>query len=403
MPDNNKAADSNPDPRAENRVGNQPEDKTVGAAESKKARWSLFGGAGKATEAEETPAAPGRVAARLVWRKQRVGRVRRQHAVYHAVDGNREVSVIAVACALSDSLPLLGKGEAPPFAARLCYRVQAPAADPLTVPPLSPLLPPKGAKLREWAEQTLLAVFTDALNTIKLMLRQTPPAAANALYVETDVCNAALRLAPRLKSPALVEATLRLLRMFPPDLARETGPFGRQTPELRSLASLYLAALSPDDLYPLWVGLNGSDANLRQTLLPVLDYLNDPRVVPYLIKMLERHSQWADGDMAAWAARSRPTAAAGSPRPAGSAPPDRHVGTRRVPFPPNPRHVRPQPRARAGRPPRHRIHRASAPAQRTLFLLRPSQPDATHLLRPAEDNAREDANHAELLRSAKWT
>ncbi len=398
MPDNNKSADSTPDTRTGNRAENQPQDKPACAAESKRSKWFLFSGAGKATEAEK--------------RLQRLEELRRDLYGENSALGEYAVNTLftmlwietaserlAVACALSDSLPLPDKGDASPFAARLCYRVQAPAADPLAVPPLSPLLPPKGAKLREWAEQTLLAIFTDALNTIKLMLRQTPPAAANALYVETDVCHAALRLAPRLKSPALVEATLRLLRMFPPDLARETGPFGRQTPELRSLASLYLAALSPDDLYPLWVGLNGSDANLRQSLLPVLDYLNDPRVVSYLIKMLERHSQWADGDLAAWAAvralqrlrdrRALPVLrrlVAMSERAAATASPTRATSAL------NPALIQ------AARRAIESIEHQRQPKEHS-FLLRPSQPDTTRLLRPAESIPDSDANHAELLRS----
>ena len=388
MSDDNNHANSKPDPRKASELENK--------ADNKKAKWSLFGGVGKLTEAEK--------------RLQRLEELRRD--LYGGNSSLCEYAVNtlftmlwmetasgrqAIACALSDAPPLSGKGEAPPLAARLCYRVQAPAADPLAVP-LTPLMPPKGAKLREWADQTLLIIFTDALNTIKLLLRQTAPP-DDTLSRESDVCQATLRLAAQMKSPALVEAALRLLRMFASDPARETGLSANQTPELRSLAALYFAALPPDALTPLWTALNSSDIGLRPTLLPVLDYFSDARAVPHLIKLLENHSQWLDGEMAAWAAvralqrlrdrRALPVLRrliAVSERAAAVALPHRVTSAL------NPALTQAVRRAiEAIENPRQ--------AKERFFLLRPSQPDTTHLLRPAADTNRADTNRTELLRS----
>ncbi len=355
----------------------------------------MFGGAGKATESEK--------------RLQRLEELRRD--LYGEKDALTEYALntllsmlwmeagaerLAVACALSDAPPLLGKAEAPCFAARLCYRVQTTGGDPLAAPPSTPLLLPKGAKLREWAEQAIAAIFTDALNTIKLSLRQAYQPREDALQRETDTCQSTLRLACRLKSPALVEPTLRLLRLFTPDRTREPGALARQTPELRSLAALYLAALSPDDLLPLWTALNVADAAPRRDLMPILDYFNDARAVPYLIKMLEKYAQWPDADMVGWTTvralqrlrdrRALPVLrrlVAALERTAVSSSTRAQSGS-------NPA------LAQAARRAIEAIAHQRPPAERS-FLLRPSShPDAAHLLRPAQTTTDTDAT--ELLR-----
>jgi hypothetical protein len=301
--------------------------------------------------------------------------------------GETDMGRLAVACALSDAPPLLGKAEAPVFAERLCARLNTTPADPLALPAT-----PNGDHLRQWAGQTLAALLNDALNAVKLFLRQTPRPDDETTYRETDICRDALRLATRLHSPEMVEAGMRLLRLFTPDLARETGPLGRQTPELRALASQLLASLSPDDLYPFWVALSGPESASRRDLLPALDYFNDSRAVPYLLKLLERRVQWSDGDLVGWATVRAL----------------QRIGDRRA-LPALRRLVSAHDRAtltlapdcrtpvislqlmQAARNAIETIEHGRASPERN-FLLRPSLPDAKNLLHPASDANREQTD-----------
>ena len=329
----------------------------------------LFGGGSKATEAEK--------------RLLRIEELRRdlfsdktgseKQAVYALntllsllwVETDKER--LAVACALSDAPPQLGKAEAPVFAVRLCARLNATPVDPLDLPTVLPATP-KGDHLRQWAEQTLAAILNDALNAVKLFLRQTPRPDDETTYRETDVCRDALRLAMRLHSPALVEAGMRLLRLFTPDMTRETGPLGRQTSELRALASQLLAGLSPDDLYPFWVALSGPESAVRRDLLPALDYFNDTRAVPYLLKLLERRVQWSDGDLVGWAA-VRALQRIGDRRALPAlAPPRCRTGPSQLRTLARAPHSRPQRAIDAGRPQRHRVHRTRARRPRSVIF-----------------------------------
>ena len=301
------------------------------------------------------------------------------------------VERLAVACALSDTPPQLGKAEAPVFAVRLCARLNAAPVDPLALPTVLPATP-KGDTLREWAEQTLAAILNDALNAVKLFLRQTPGPNDETAYRETDVCRDALRLAMRLRSPALVEVAMRLLRLFTPDMTRETGPLGRQTSELRALASQLLARLSPDDLYPFWVALSGPESAHRRDLLPALDYFNDARAVPYLLKLLERRVQWSDSDLVGWAA-VRALQRIGDRRALPAlrrlvAEPER---TNFALLPARPAPVLSMQLMQAARNAIESIEHGRASPERN-FLLRPSLPATTDLLRPASDANREQAD-----------
>lgn len=212
-----------------------------------------------------------------------------------------ETGRLAVACALSDSAPQLGKSEAPVFAARLCAHLDVLPTDPLAIPSLSLAATSQSASRRDWAIQAVIAILSDTLTTIKHLLQQRNMQENEILYRETDACRDALRLGMRLHSPALVDTTLRLLRLFTPDFVRETGPIGHQTPVLRTIASQLLADLSPDDLFPFWITLSGPDSAARRDLLSVLDYFHDPRAVPYLVKLLEQRTRWSGDEMIGWA------------------------------------------------------------------------------------------------------
>ena len=194
---------------------------------------------------------------------------------------------LGVACALADAPPQLGKAEAPPFAARLCARLAAPDADPLA-PVGLPLVTHQNAFLRAWAETTLAEILTDALNTAQLLLRAPSLPDMPGLEREAEVCDAVLRLAPLLSTPSLTNACLRLLRVFPPALVRETAPLGQMAIDLRESAALYLAKLPPAELAPFWSVLGASDPVACDTLLSLLDFMQDTRAVPYLLALLER-------------------------------------------------------------------------------------------------------------------
>jgi hypothetical protein len=158
------------------------------------------------------------------------------------------------------------------------------------------------------AVDTLLAALNNAVRVIldiaiqalRAMLAGNAVGNSDSLYLETDVCRDCLLIAHGFHLPQIVEPTVQILRLFHPDLARDTGPLARQTGPLREAASHLLGALSPDDLYAYWYALGSPDKSARRDLLPVLDYLNDTRATPYLIRLFERRSQWSDGEMVGW-------------------------------------------------------------------------------------------------------
>ena len=194
---------------------------------------------------------------------------------------------LGVACALAAAPPQLGKAEAPPFAARLCARLAAAASDPLADADL-PLATPHNAPMRAWAETTVAALLTDALNTAQLLLRAAPGPDMPTLEREAEVCHAVLRLAALVSTPPLTNACLRVLRVFPPGLARQASSLGQLAADLREHACLHLAALPPDLLAPFWSVLGASDVSACDRLLPLLDFMQNTSAVPYLLALLER-------------------------------------------------------------------------------------------------------------------
>jgi hypothetical protein len=120
------------------------------------------------------------------------------------------------------------------------------------------------------------------------------------LYRTTDLCRDALTIAIVFSIDTVVEQAVQLLRLFPPDQARGVGPLARQTSPLREVASHLLGSLSPDKLYSYWYALGSPGRTARRDLLPVLDYLQDAGATPYLVRLFERRSQWADGEMVGW-------------------------------------------------------------------------------------------------------
>ena len=207
---------------------------------------------------------------------------------------------IGVACALADVPPQSGKSETPPFAARICARLTAPDADPLALAS-GPLVPPQRAQLRTWAETTVAALLTDALNTLQLLLRPTSRPDAPALEREVEVCHAALRLTPYLPTPTLNNACLRVLRVVSLTRAREISPLGQMAAELREHVCLCLAARPPEELAAFWIGLGAFDPTASRDLLPLLDFMRDTRTVPHLLALLARPALARENDPVALA------------------------------------------------------------------------------------------------------
>ncbi|HZP83374.1 MAG TPA: hypothetical protein VFB21_17150 [Chthonomonadaceae bacterium] len=201
---------------------------------------------------------------------------------------------LAVGCALCDYPPQAEKEAIPLSVLRLCARLNhaAPESD---LPP-----PPPAAERRAWAGKAVAAVLTGALDTLKAALRAPSEAQGERLSQETEVCRDALFLARVLAVEETVAPCVRLLRLLPADIVRETGPVARQTTALREAAARALGAVSPDALLPFWGEFCIQGQVARRDLLPVLDYLNDPRAVPYLMHLLERRTQWEDGEMVGW-------------------------------------------------------------------------------------------------------
>jgi hypothetical protein len=201
---------------------------------------------------------------------------------------------LAVACALCGYPPQMGRAEAPDCAKRLCVRLN----DVMERDDLPPPPPPE-ARIA-WAGKAATALLQESLDILKAAERTGTRANARVLQREADVCCDVLQLVCSLRTADAAEACVRALRLFPPDRTRETGPNARQTTTLREIAARALGAISPDALFPLWYALGSPDADARRDLIPALDYIHDPRAVPYLARLLERRTQWDDGELVGW-------------------------------------------------------------------------------------------------------
>ena len=202
---------------------------------------------------------------------------------------------LMVASALCGCPPTTGKAEAPQCAQRLCSRLgRAEEPEGLPAPP------PPDAELRAWAGRALADVLSEACSALKTEEHSERAGYGVKTGQEAQVLKEGLVLARRLETTEVVEVCVRLLRLLPPEQARAATPMGRVTTGLRAAAALTLGTLSPDGLYPLWVGLGSPDIAARKALLPALDYLHDARALPYLLRLAERRFQWPDGEMVGW-------------------------------------------------------------------------------------------------------
>lgn len=188
---------------------------------------------------------------------------------------------------------LLGE-ETSLFATRVAARLQR-TESPEDLP--TPLPP---AELSRWMGQATTLTLTEGLDILKAALRTLSSTDSPLLRREAALCFDALTVIRLLRAEVAVEACLRTLRLFPPDRARTSGVLARHTTLLREAAATAIAAFSPDSLFPLWSALGGPDTGVRHDLLPVLDYLQDARALPYLARLLARSNQWPDGELAGW-------------------------------------------------------------------------------------------------------
>jgi hypothetical protein len=325
---------------------------------------------------------------------------------------------LAVACVLCGYPPQPEKAATPLCVARLCARLNRTASgDAFDLPP-----PPPAAERIAWAGQAAAALLTESLDSLKAALR-TPQADMPILRREIAVCQDALLLAKHLRAPEVAEPCVRLLRFLPTEWqgtgclptasgGRDTPqtqawkpipdlPLARQTTLLREAAAQVLGALSPDALPVFWDALRSPQPDARQYLLPALDYLNDPRAIPYLIQLLERRAQWPDGEIVGWFVvracerigdrRALPAlrrlAASGS-RPLQEILPWLRPAIRAET---SPELIREALRV-------VQILESGRPARERNVLLRPSGPQDENLLRPAADPPDADYDTRQLLR-----
>lgn len=206
---------------------------------------------------------------------------------------------LLISCVLCGYTVQRGMDSAPPPGpVRLCARLDRmqPDNEPLALPGLTDLA---GAALAERIGHAVVDTLTHSLDTLHAVLRSSAPDGPH-IREEAEVCLAMLSVARRLRSEGAVEPCLRLLHLFSPELTRSHGPQAMITSRIRESTARTLSALSPDVLFAFWYSVGGPDARIRRNLLQVLDYLTDSRAVPYLIRLLERRTQWADGDMVGW-------------------------------------------------------------------------------------------------------
>ncbi|HZO88027.1 MAG TPA: hypothetical protein VFB38_06770 [Chthonomonadaceae bacterium] len=201
---------------------------------------------------------------------------------------------LAVACALCGYPPQVGKAETPLCVTRLCSRLSR------TVPDDDLPLPPPAAERIAWAGRAVTALLTESLDALKAAAREQTETNARIIHREARVLQDALALAWCLRFAETAEPCVRLLRFLPAELVREPGPLAHYVPLLREAAAHALGALAPDDLSALWDAMGSRDAAARRDLLPALDYLHDPRAVPYLTRLLERRNEWPEGELIGW-------------------------------------------------------------------------------------------------------
>ena len=145
----------------------------------------------------------------------------------------------------------------------------------------------------------LARIIAPAVQKLRLTL-DGEAATEDDLYNETDLCRDTLTMANYFIIDTVVAHAVTLLRLFPPVQSGGTGPLARQTCPLRDAASRLLGAISPDKLYEYWYALGSPEPTARRDLLPVVDYINDPMAIPYLVRLFERRGQWVDGEMVGW-------------------------------------------------------------------------------------------------------
>lgn len=199
---------------------------------------------------------------------------------------------MAVACVLCGHPAEVSKAETLLCASRFCMRLNTVGDD---LP-----LPPGEVELRVWAGPAVAAVLTETLDAIKAASRLESTANNEILQREVDVCRDALILAKNLRVHEAADPCVRLLRLLPPERVRGQGVLARRTTALREAAGRVLGLLSPEALGTLWDALSGSDEAARRNALPILDYIQDPRAIPYLTTLLERRAEWGSGEMMAW-------------------------------------------------------------------------------------------------------
>ena len=200
---------------------------------------------------------------------------------------------LSILCALCDYSPETGQAEAPILVGRLAARLNRNASTE-DLPP-----PPVPAQLHAWAERSVAAVLVETLDRLKAasLAAETPPA---FVQQEAALCLESLTLARLLAAESSAESCVRLLRLFPAVPPRIPLIPIRLMNDLREAACSVLGTLSPDVLFSLWTALGGPEVALRQDLLPALDYLTDARALPYLSRLLERRTQWTDGELVGW-------------------------------------------------------------------------------------------------------
>ncbi len=157
-----------------------------------------------------------------------------------------------------------------------------------------------GVPLRALIGQSVHITLLESLDTLKALLPLQGEAIALAVRSEIEVCLSLLKTVRLVALSEAVEGCVRVLRLFRMETARGQSALSRPTTLLRDAACRALGAISPDALFLLWYTLGSPDTQVRSNLLPVLDYLRDPRAAPYLLRLLERRGQWADSEIVGW-------------------------------------------------------------------------------------------------------
>lgn len=303
---------------------------------------------------------------------------------------------VAVATALCGYSPLADKSSTPHCAVRLCARLGTEEAGDALAPP------PGREKLVAWASAAVAETLLESVNALKVLVRIRSESPMR-LIEEATCCRDALTLAQRLRCEATAEVCVRLLRLFPPDIGLTVPTQTQEAMRLRDAAGRVLGSLSPDALFPLWVGLGSPDGNARRDLLPVLDYLTDARAIRHLIHLLERRAQWTDGELVGWfvvRAFERINDRRALPPLRRLAEAGGKADRRILPWRPHAAGSQPQTSPELALEAR-RVMEAieyGRIRQESSFLLRPSQARDDHLLLPAEDVPEQDFHYDELLR-----